>query len=720
MVDPNVPTVPHGFPNQRPNWIRRFERILKWLDGNSAILIPGSGILALLFGAIGVGVQKWSQIFSKANPGWFDYLSQWLNLATTCLYEAVQVPIMNLSIPPGEFNIWIGLARIAGTAFFGLIAVEAIHKLFHRSFDELKLYFDRSEVSLISGLGRLGVAIAKEEGQLGKRVIVQERDEHNWHRTMAEEAGCMVFQENTNDEESLRRHIARRPNSIHLVTGDDLVNLNALDSIRKIRKEYQKRHQKSAGRCYCYIHIERPLLHHAYYRALSQANQQLEEDPDLEVQVFNIQHETACQLIIEELTPIRPRTADKDNGEVSGEVALYVVVGFGQMGMAMVNELVEFAHFENLKRSRILVIGADPEEDYRRCISQWPRIAPKEIHLRLSDVVFQGDRDSWECQSAKPEIDQNLAIDPKAVQYAANVQFCKLQNKDGFSIDEVKELVRLCRDPGVCPVILFCHDDDAENFRGAAKLENLLQDQHGINQPDDGRGGPIQSIPIYCFLPDSPPLRKTLKLALSGNPYAIRSFGEVEHGMRRAHDSIADEVAMEIARSYDVSKWMKDELERRKTKAISNNQPTDTVQPPKAEEWDFFPMKKYRSYYLQKPFWEQVSNLNAAEHKRVTIQTLGWEMASTRNEPATHPVDFDHVTDHRKTLAARMEHHRWMAERLLMGWSYSPQRSDHPPTRPSMCARKHLTDADWLKDYEQIEAALKYFEEKEIPFRRIS
>jgi hypothetical protein len=64
-----------------------------------------------------------------------------MNLLTICLYEAVQVPIMNLSVPPEESNFWIGLARIAGTAFFGLIAVEAIRKLFHRSFDELKLYF---------------------------------------------------------------------------------------------------------------------------------------------------------------------------------------------------------------------------------------------------------------------------------------------------------------------------------------------------------------------------------------------------------------------------------------------------------------------------------------------------------------------------------------------------------------------------------------------------
>ncbi|MFM8325225.1 MAG: hypothetical protein ACKN9U_10210, partial [Pirellulaceae bacterium] len=82
--------------------------------------------------------------------------------------------------------------------------------------------------------------------------------------------------------------------------------------------------------------------------------------------------------------------------------------------------------------------------------------------------------------------------------------------------------------------------------------------------------------------------------------------------MRRAHDAVVDEVALEIARNYDFKNWSDAELERRKAAAIANNQPAATVQPPKEEEWKFFPTKRYRCHYLQKPFWEQVSNLNAA------------------------------------------------------------------------------------------------------------
>ena len=177
--------------------------------------------------------------------------------------------------------------------------------------------------------------------------------------------------------------------------------------------------------------------------------------------------------------------------------------------------------------------------------------------------------------------------------------------------------------------------------------------------------------------------------------------------MRRAHDAVVDEVALEIARNYDFKNWSDTELERREAAAIANDQPAATVQPPTEEEWEFFPMKEYRRHYLQKPFWEQVSNLHAAEHKYVTVQMMGLNIKTSKMEDGI-PVDFSQIGNNEKTVAAKMEHHRWMAERLLMGWSYSPQRSDHPPTRPSMCARKHLTDKDWLKDYEQIEVALNF------------
>jgi hypothetical protein len=51
---------------------------------------------------------------------------------------------------------------------------------------------------------------------------------------------------------------------------------------------------------------------------------------------------------------------------------------------------------------------------------------------------------------------------------------------------------------------------------------------------------------------------------------------------------------------------------------------------------------------------------------------------------------------------ARMEHNRYVAERLLDGWRYGP-RSDTEKLRESLCAWEHLPPSEQKKDYEQLE-----------------
>ncbi len=66
------------------------------------------------------------------------------------------------------------------------------------------------------------------------------------------------------------------------------------------------------------------------------------DERTIPVQTFNVTRNTARQLIVQELTAIRP-TAEN-------EVALYVLVGFGTMGQTLATHLAELAHFENFRR----------------------------------------------------------------------------------------------------------------------------------------------------------------------------------------------------------------------------------------------------------------------------------------------------------------------------------------------------------------------------------
>jgi hypothetical protein len=50
---------------------------------------------------------------------------------------------------------------------------------------------------------------------------------------------------------------------------------------------------------------------------------------------------------------------------------------------------------------------------------------------------------------------------------------------------------------------------------------------------------------------------------------------------------------------------------------------------------------------------------------------------------------------------ARMEHNRYVAERLLEGWRFGP-RNDVEKLRESLCAWDHLSVSEQEKDYEQV------------------
>jgi hypothetical protein len=686
-----------------------------WMERHVGIFVLSLGTIAFLSAFVGIACNHWKSLPTFEQGHFASSLFNWI---TACLYEATQVLVLNMSAYIEQFNIWIGIARLFAVAFFTFIAIQAIRKLFSQTFSDFWIWCHRKNMVFVAGLGRLGLQIALNASQEGRLVVVQEPKEDNPNRSIAAEAGVVTVTEDGSDIDALREHVQRSPRTMYLVTGDDLTNINALANVLALRQEHARAHNKHLGPCECYVHIEHSQLHRSFSRCLLENSQ--DTDPGFKVHAFNIYHETACQLIIDELTPLRPRHKD--------EVALYVVFGFEQMGMAMVKELVEFAHFENLKRSRILVISEDAEQDYLKCTSTWPRISPRNVCVDLSQVRFDAAQDDWGNQSAGPEIDTGKTIDSKAVQYAANVQFCQLRSSHGFSLSEVGEFVRLATEPGVKPVFLFCHEDDTDNFRMASELEDSLQDNHGLNKKRsiDSKSAAVSQhptvtdLPIFAFLPRSRPLQQVLQNGIQTNLAAVRPFGDVRQGLLRAHDTLVEEFAFEIAYDYHVNS-KREETRDTLFKEQSVTTPAlkrDDVSIPSDTECGVLSRDAFRTHLRKSPYWEQTSNLCAAEHKQVLVQLMGYKIARNSKQPASYHLNFAGLSDQQKETMARVEHNRWMAERLLIGWCYGP-RSDYPPQRLSFCAEKHLDPADWQKDINQIARTLQILEERKIPFEKI-
>ena len=201
-------------------------------------------------------------------------------------------------------------------------------------------------------------------------------------------------------------------------------------------------------------------------------------------------------------------------------------------------------------------------------------------------------------------------------------------------------------------------------------------------------------LPIFTFLPRSRPLRRVLSETVDSNPAAVRPFGNVQQGLMRAHDTLVEDLAFEIAYDYHVN-----------DATAKSKEPQTRVE--------------FRDTLLSKPYWEQESNLYAAEHKRVLVQLMGYKIEEDTSKPGTNKLNFAGLSDEIKKTMALVEHNRWMAERLLINWCYGP-RSDHPPQRPSFCVKQYLSDDDWQKDVSQIARTLELLEKQKVFFERIN
>jgi hypothetical protein len=590
-----------------------------------------------------------------------------------------------------EFNFWIGLARVSAVFLAIVVAIEAIRRLFKNSIEHMRVSFWGTGHVFVAGLGRIGMEVARDRVANNDFVIALEIVESNYWTAQAAQDGILVKQGDINTSDLLETIVAKNPREIFLVTGDDQTNINALARVRSLRAKQETERPGSVSPSTCYVHIDDAVLYSTLCR--TQADQQKAGvgDKDLAVHFFNINHETACELIVHDLTQLRPTQAD--------QVALYFVFGFEKMGQAMVKELVEFAHFENQRRSRILVLTNDPENDADLCLARWPRMSPRFVHQKLNDVSYSPACDHWNDRSARVATDYQVA-DEIAVEYAANVHFCRLSSEHVLTQADVAAIVGLTQAEGVCPVALFCHEDDEVNFKLANEFNDLLSDFHGINRVSALSGETSSgdhTIPCRVFLPRSQSLRDMLK----DSPEAryLYPFGSVSEGINRAQDALIEDLGMVFGWAYGQHDAATKVIEKKET-ALNE-----------VDSKHKFDRATYLTTWHQKEYWDRYSNCAAAEHAWIKMQILGLQLHKIAMGDPRSVCAIAHITQEKKSLLAYIEHNRWVSERLLMGWAYG-ERSDTPPRRPSICPKRVLTASELEKDFVQIRDMCEYLIEK--------
>lgn len=104
--------------------------------------------------------------------------------------------------------------------------------------------------------------------------------------------------------------------------------------------------------------------------------------------------------------------------------------------------------------------------------------------------------------------------------------------------------------------------------------------------------------------------------------------------------------------------------------------------------------------------WEELpeylrdSNRGAAEHIRTKLDAVGCDITIT-GDWDVQPFEF---SSEELELMARMEHERWVEEKLREGWRYGPTRDDARKTHPSLVPWSELSEEEKDKDRNPVRA----------------
>lgn len=324
----------------------------------------------------------------------------------------VTEPNTTVAVEKTAERIWLTKARICATLLAFFVAYQLLTHYARNAIYQARMTWlgwrtliGRPDACLVCGVGYVGLRLIRELRQKGRNVIAFEKDEENTNLKAAIDTGAIVLTCDATLIESLDDLPLTAIKTVYVVCGDDTVNLEVAMNVKRkfnpnrnlteknvwsiaawirIFKQWIERVRTPNNR-ECFVQIfdteMQKVLHQTFHNNVGHKG-------DLQFRPFNADLNAVRNLITDELTLLRPKAAD--------EVALYVVVGFDDRWKEVVHGLTQLAHFENRKRSRILVLTEDPESDSKSFVTRYPRCTvDNPIRPELADVGFCPLTDEW-------------------------------------------------------------------------------------------------------------------------------------------------------------------------------------------------------------------------------------------------------------------------------------------------------------------------------------
>jgi voltage-gated potassium channel Kch len=625
-----------------------------------------------------------------------------------------------------------------------LLAYEAIQLLFAKPLQQLLIRQHRRHI-VICGLGRVGRSIindlsdhANKRGQRSVpsryKIVVIERDKDNPDIAWAESRGANVVIGNATDEDVLTQVRADRAQDVFFSLGVDEMNLEGAYDLMCIVNRKWNESQSHLPRIF--VHLLNPRLESMLIQAKKRAFESPEGEGrplvyEIVVQPFNV-IDRSIQALLD--GPVLDRRAVKDY-----EVNHFVIVGFGEVGQELAVKLAQMAHYENLKRARMTIVYSKRDE---HAVAHFRELYPKffpdpEI---ITDQLVAANLDPQKFDVWKPfeklddwsfgvKIQTKKDVDPddvnrmiekmditasRGIEFVVNGGF--ELSSGGVACDRfISNLQNLSETRGVRPLVFICHADDELNCADATELRDELDVR--LKLAVDGASmsyidGDEHRITILPYVPNrpmlnqliDPPDKPSADLIPWGDCRLTCTYSELTADIFRP-------LATAISHDYDLKYAQQHALKNAETA-------------PTREQIAVKPLDAMLA-------WQRYSNLMAAAHVNAKLAPLDLVLRpcvpskdypnpdSTRiNSIITRSIyhqlhrDWLVETDDDRLLemVAKMEHHRWIAERLLMDWRFGLRSAKGKPENKMRLAFvdwANLPEHEGVKDRDQIARILE-------------
>lgn len=636
---------------------------------------------------VGIHFRRWSSpivmvsgffVFFFGSLGFIQKEGDSIDSFPAALYETFQIFAFNISHEELDKGL-LWFAMIFAMILASTVAARGISFLFHDSSVRLLLLDAKGHV-IICGLGRIGRQLIEDllANEDRRRIVVLESDEDNQNLKWARENGVITIAGDATKRENLDDISVTRASEIFMVTGSDECNIEGAVEIRKIlneqgRRSFWRKHHLPPLKCFVHV-LDRDLAlilreHTDSLEKLSDNGQdgvQGLQNSSWDVEVFNALERTARRLLEDIGTSHFNSSTMRPCAE--SEVAHIVILGFGEFGQTLALQLAELAHFENCKRLRLTLCDRDIHKTAEIFTARYVRFGP--AVGAIPDWSFDDEADSWNSQKYRPLKAGQLANLPDGspsdgIEYVCNAQYVEYieATDDAF----VEQLVRAFERPGVKPAILVCFEDDRNNFALAERLKAKLETLGN-------------AWPIFVWIPRQRELSQLLvekrNLQISsrnkqpgntetigcdvipfGQCYGSVSYNEVTNGWT---DWLARHIEL-VWQEQDISPSV----------AQLHAALGDQRRSQRFPELDWKSLDEIsQSIWMKKEEWARASNRSAAIHAVLKVAALGRKVEEIAPMGERIAVQLSVPSSLDETLR-KMEHYRWVAERLIAGWSYS-------------------------------------------------